>query len=220
MGKRPAGESSQGGFAQRRRKADGDDGSLAGGDNMVVPLRQNRHGGTDSSGGGGGQDAVGSGAEYAMTREQRADADESGGMNGGNGGVTAQTRKRRLSGAMGGEMAVKRFVAFATGARVERVVMVSGVQVIAGERKRPRRGERAAARRQRRRRDTHDEGRRDDASWGGGGRDDSDDRDTDRVTDAECLEGPGASAGVTRDEDERGSGGWGPGGLGDRTGVG
>ena len=67
--------------------------------------------------------------------------------------MTAQARKRRLGVAVGGEMAVKRFVAFASGTRVEHVMMVSGVQkVVAGVRKRTRRtGGRAEARVQRQR---------------------------------------------------------------------
>ena len=77
----------------------------------------------------------------------------SGGPSGGGGGTTAQARKRRLGVAVGGEMAVKRFVAFASGTRVEHVMMVSGVQkVVAGVRKRTRRtGGRAEARVQRQR---------------------------------------------------------------------
>ena len=41
-------------------------------------------------------------------------------------------RRKRGRGVVGGEMAVKRFVAFFAGVRVDRVVMVGGVHVLAG----------------------------------------------------------------------------------------
>ena len=65
--------------------------------------------------------------------------------------MRAQARKRCRGAAAGGEMAVKRFVAFVEGERVARVVMVSGVQVIAGERKRARWAVSEQQRRQRQR---------------------------------------------------------------------
>ena len=76
---------------------------------------------------------------HAAVDTRHAGEAASGGVNGSESGdVRAQQRKRCRGVAVGGEMAVKRFVAFVEGARVARVAMVSGVQVIAGQRKRAR----------------------------------------------------------------------------------
>ena len=165
----------------------------------------------------------------------------------------ARARKRPASVAVGGEMAVKRFVAFVEGERVARVVMVSGVQVIAGERKRARWAVSEQQRRQRQRavsyatcyasHDIRYARRGDGDSDGDGGRqaagerlrrqrqqgeqrgeqrlsaDGSGDIIINRADDnANQPGGPGD--GTMRSAAERAVGGEGPGGLGDRTGVG
>ena len=121
-------------------------------------------------------------------------------------------------------MAVKRFVAFVAGARVSRVVMVSGVHVLAGAkrtrddenehgeevgrvvRQRDERGERFERRQQRR-----------------GIAEANIRRGEDEASRSEGAGGPGddgASDGSAEFGGARSAGNWGAGGLGDRTGVG
>ena len=168
-------------------------------------------------------------------------------------GVRAQARKRCRGAAAGGEMAVKRFVAFVEGERVARVVMVSGVQVIAGERKRARWAVSEQQRRQRQRAVSHancyashdlryvqrgdSDSDGDDERQAAGERlrrqrqqgeqrgeqrlsaDGSGDIIINRADD-NANQPRGAGEGTIRSAAERAAVGEGPGGLGDRTGVG
>ena len=84
-------------------------------------------GGTDGAAGSSAAHGATVGGEVALAAERSAV----------DGGVAGRKRER---GVVSSEMAVKRFVAFVGGVQVSRVVMVSGVHVIAG-RKRTRNGE-------------------------------------------------------------------------------
>ena len=140
-------------------------------------------------------------------------------------------RRKRDRGVVGGEVAIKRFVAFFAGVRVDRVVMVGGVHVLAGAartgdeaevgrevRQRGERGERYARRTTRRQ---AEDGRSADGErmrrCGDG------DAAGSAASGSEGAGGPGddgASDGSEEFGGARGAGNWGAGGLGDRTGVG
>ena len=123
-------------------------------------------------------------------------------------------------------MAVKRFVAFFAGVRVDRVVMVGGVHVLAGA---ARTRDEAEVGREVRQRGGRGEtyAQRDVRRRAGDGRSADDERmrrcgDGDAAG-SEGAGGPGgdgASDGSEEFGGARGAGNWGAGGLGDRTGVG
>ena len=126
------------------------------------------------------------------------------------GGGRAGSKRKRKTGGVGGEMAVRRFAAFAAGARMEDVVMVGGVHEVSGAKRsmpaveervvgqRDGRGERRERREQRRTAEQQQQARR---------------------------RGDGPEKRPRRDGGDGGTkfggaGAWGAGGLGDRTGVG
>ena len=258
-GKRPAREQSEGVGARRQRRASGADGGVAGGSDappangVVVLAQQGRHGEGEASGDGDSHGAAGSSAVHAAVGTRQAEATVSDGASEGEcDGVRAQARKRCRGAAAGGEMAVKRFVAFVEGERVARVVMVSGVQVIAGERKRARWAVSEQQRRQRQRAVSHancyashdlryvqrgdSDSDGDDERQAAGERlrrqrQQGEQRGEQRLSadgssdyinraDDNANQPRGAGEGTIRSAAERAAVGEGPGGLGDRTGVG
>ena len=184
-------------------------------DSSVERCESGLSGGEDSAqrgaGTSGDEHGGGHGTTAGSTAAPRVDMAMDGDPGGGN---TRAARKRKRLG-QSGEVAVRRFAAFAAGVHTEDVVMVGGVHVLVS-RKRAVEEEDERHLRQRDERGERRE-RRERRGMAPAAEDKEPERENGRPGVWDARDSEESDGG----EDEfGGAGGWGAGGLGDRTGVG